>query len=270
MRTDSQAAPGSLGCACEIHLPLVPGGQRASRFGAGTAGHRAMDGEHLPGAAAGEPAPAGVLEVAGSAMACVAGNIGHMRAPPQLTPVSAAAPDQGDVCSFDLNANLTQTTPPPAPAGGGTWAAAAPPAAGEVSPRSHSIILADDHPSVRNGLKKLLTQHPGFDVVGEAGDGLAAIELVTRLRPDLLICDLSMPGLHGLEVTRRALAASTGTRVIVLSVHADEPYLVQALGCGASGYVLKSASSDHLLDAIRAALSGGRYLSPPFPPALLG
>ncbi len=116
----------------------------------------------------------------------------------------------------------------------------------------------------------MLAQHPEFEVIGEAGDGLAALELVTQLRPDLLICDLSMPGLHGLEVTRRTRSASAGTRVIVLSVHADEPYLVQALGCGASGYVLKSAGSEHLFSAIDAALHGLRYLSPPFTLAMLG
>lgn len=203
-------------------------------------------------------------------MACAAANNGRMLAHTQLRPASAAAPDRVDACSFDPNANLTQTTPPPAPAGGGTWAEAPVRAFGGVSSRSHTIVLADDHPSVRSGLTKLLAQHPGLDVVGEAGDGLAAIELVTRLRPDLLICDLSMPGLHGLEVTRRVLAASTGTRVIVLSAHADEPYLVQAQGCGASGYVLKSASAEHLLGAIRAALNGERFLSPPFPPVLPG
>jgi DNA-binding NarL/FixJ family response regulator len=78
-----------------------------------------------------------------------------------------------------------------------------------------------------------------------------------------------MPGLHGLELTRRTRSASAGTRIIVLSVHADEPYLVQALDCGASGYVVKGTSSEHLLRAIRAALNGQRYLSPPFPAALL-
>jgi DNA-binding NarL/FixJ family response regulator len=106
-------------------------------------------------------------------------------------------------------------------------------------------------------------------VVGEAGDGRAALELVARLQPDLLICDLSMPGLHGLEVTRQSRTVCAGTRVIVLSVHAEEPYLVQALGFGASGYVLKCSSSEHLLGAIRAALNGERYVSPPFAPTLL-
>ena len=183
---------------------------------------------------------------------------------------SVPAPGRGRSCSFDPNANLTQTPPPPVPAGGGTRVELAQRQESESPPRSHTIVLADDHPSVRCGLKRVLAQHPEFEVVGEAGDGLAALALINNLHPDLLICDLSMPGLHGLELTRRTRSASAGTRIIVFSVHADEPYLVQALGCGASGYVLKSASSVHLFNAMRAALNGLRYLSPPFTPALLG
>jgi DNA-binding NarL/FixJ family response regulator len=170
---------------------------------------------------------------------------------------------------FDPHANLTQTKPPSAPVDGGEFASQTDrrPAGAEQS--RHSVVLADDHPSVRHGLRKLLDQQQDFEVVGEAGDGLAALDLVTRFRPDLLICDLSMPRLHGLDLTQSVRRICPATEVVILSVHADEPYLLRALELGASGYVLKSASSGHLLKAIRAAVRGERYLSPPFPASLL-
>jgi DNA-binding NarL/FixJ family response regulator len=93
--------------------------------------------------------------------------------------------------------------------------------------------------------------------------------LVTRLRPALLICDLSMPGMHGLQLTQSVRTSCPLTRVVILSVQSDEPYVVRGLQAGASGYVVKSASSRHLLAAIRAAVRGERYLSPPLPSSLL-
>lgn len=171
--------------------------------------------------------------------------------------------------SFDPHANPTQRRPPSAPADGGQFASQPHPQAIDPSKSRHGVVLADDHASVRNGLKKLLAQQQDFEVVGEAGGGLEALDLVTRFRPALLICDLSMPGLHGLDLTQSVRTLCPATRVVILSVHADEPYLLRALEFGASGYVLKSASVGHLLAAMRAAVRGERYLSPPFPASLL-
>src|SRR5690349_12526434 len=106
-----------------------------------------------------------------------------------------------------------------------------------------TIVLADDHPIVRQGLRALLQAEPGFRVVGETGDGLQAAHLVERLKPDVLIIDLMMPGLSGLEVIRQVHKRAPATRAIVLSMHSDEAYILQALNNGAAGYVLKDALS---------------------------
>lgn len=126
-----------------------------------------------------------------------------------------------------------------------------------------SIVLADDHQVVRQGLHALLEAERGFSVVGEASDGLAAISLVERLKPDVLVVDLMMPGLNGQEVTRRACKLSPKTRIVVLSMHSSEPYVMEALRNGAAGYVLKDASSADLIHAVREVMAGRRYLSPP-------
>src|SRR6476646_4817160 len=96
-----------------------------------------------------------------------------------------------------------------------------------------TIVLADDHPIVRQGMRGLPETEPGFVVVGEAGDGREAVELVERLTPDIAILDLMMPDLNGLEVTRRALKLSSRTRVVILSMYADEPHVLEALQAGA-------------------------------------
>ena len=126
-----------------------------------------------------------------------------------------------------------------------------------------AIVLADDHHVVRQGLRALLETEPGFRVVGEAGDGLEAIRLVERLQPHVLVVDLMMPALSGLEVTRQAAQRAPGTRVVVLSMHADEAYVLEALRHGAVGYVLKDSSASDLVRAVHKAARGRRYLSPP-------
>lgn len=126
-----------------------------------------------------------------------------------------------------------------------------------------SIFLADDHPIVRQGLRMLLDAEPGFNVIGESGDGLEAAEIVERLKPDVLIVDVMLPGLSGLDVTRHVRKRAPATRVIVLSMYDNEAYVIQALKNGAMGYVLKDALSDQILEAIREAVEGRRYLSPP-------
>ena len=126
-----------------------------------------------------------------------------------------------------------------------------------------SVVLVDDHQVLRQGLRALLEAEREFNVVGDAGDGLAAISLVDRLKPDVLVVDLMMPGLNGQEVTRRARKLSPKTHIVVLSMHASEPYVMEALRNGAAGYVLKDASCADLIHAVREVMAGRRYLSPP-------
>lgn len=126
-----------------------------------------------------------------------------------------------------------------------------------------TVVLADDHPIVRQGLRTLLEGEGSCRVVGEAADGLTALELIARLRPDVAILDLRMPDLDGLEVARRSQERTPGTRVIVLSMHADEPYVLDALRYGVAGYVLKGAATTDLVAAVQAAMAGRRYLSAP-------
>ena len=125
-----------------------------------------------------------------------------------------------------------------------------------------NVLLADDHPIVRQGLRNLLASEQDFRVIGEASDGLKAIELVNALRPDVLVVDLMMPLLNGLEVIRRAKHDLPGLRVIVLSMQNADAYVVDALKSGASGYVLKDTGPAELIQAIRDVVAGQRYLSP--------
>lgn len=126
-----------------------------------------------------------------------------------------------------------------------------------------SIVLADDHQVVRHGLRVLLESEPTFSIVGEASDGLEAVDMLERLRPDVIVLDLMMPGMNGLEVTRQAAQRSPNTNVVILSMYSNEAYVLEALRAGAKAYVLKSATSDELIRAIRQVVSGRRYLSPP-------
>ena len=131
------------------------------------------------------------------------------------------------------------------------------------------VLLADDHPIVRQGLRNLLSSEKDFKVVGEASDGLSALELVDKERPDVLVVDMMMPGLHGLEVIRRAKHNQPGLRIIVLSMQNADAYVVDALKLGASGYVLKDTGPAELVQAIRDVVAGQRYLSPAISDRLL-
>ncbi len=124
-----------------------------------------------------------------------------------------------------------------------------------------TIILADDHQILRQGLRKLLEEEPGFHIIGETGDGIEATQLVERLKPDILVVDMIMPGLNGLDVIRSVRQRSEYTRIIVLSMHANEAYVVEALRQGASGYLLKESSSTELIRAVREVVAGRRYLT---------
>lgn len=126
-----------------------------------------------------------------------------------------------------------------------------------------TIVLADDHPIVRLGLRTLLATELDFTVIGEAEDGKEAVDMVTRLKPDVLISDLIMPRLSGLDVVRLAHQQAPHTRVIIFSVHTDEPHVLEALRAGAAGYVIKATSTIHLVQAVREVVAGQRYLSPP-------
>jgi DNA-binding NarL/FixJ family response regulator len=127
----------------------------------------------------------------------------------------------------------------------------------------YSVVLADDHLVVRQSLKRLLGQHADLQLVGEADNGRETLSLVKLWQPDLLVTDLMMPGMNGLELTRRVRLSFPATRVLVVSVNGDEPYVARAFRCGANGFVLKTACGRHLVAAARAVLAGRRYVSPP-------
>jgi two-component system, NarL family, response regulator NreC len=133
----------------------------------------------------------------------------------------------------------------------------------DKTPDPITIVLADDHQVVRQGLRALLDAEPEFQVVGEAGDGLQAIKRVELLSPQILVLDLMMPGLNGLDVTPQIKKCSPHTRVVILSMYSNEAYVLEALNSGASAYVLKDSSSGDLVHAVREAAAGRRYLSPP-------
>lgn len=124
-----------------------------------------------------------------------------------------------------------------------------------------TIALADDHHVVRQGFKALLESEKDFKLVGEAADGLEAVRIVEEQKPNILVLDLMIPRLHGLEVVRHLRKSAPDTRVIILSMHADEPYVMEALRNGACGYVLKDATATDLVQAVRTVAEGRRYLS---------
>lgn len=125
-----------------------------------------------------------------------------------------------------------------------------------------SIILVDDHQIVRQGIRALLDREPDFRVISEGSDGEEALQLVQQYKPDVLVVDLLMPGMNGLEVTRQVSQKNPCTRVIVLSMHSHPPYVLESLRNGASGYVLKTSGADELARAIREVVGGQTYISP--------
>ena len=132
-----------------------------------------------------------------------------------------------------------------------------------------NIILADDNRTIRKGLKVLLGSEPDFEVVAEAENGLQALEIVNLLKPDVLVLDLMMPGLSGLEVIRSLVKDTPQTLIVVLSMHANEAYVSEALRCGAKAYILKESPPEELLKAIRSILHNICYLSPPLSDAAI-
>jgi DNA-binding NarL/FixJ family response regulator len=127
----------------------------------------------------------------------------------------------------------------------------------------NTVILADDHDVVRRGIRSILEADGNYKVVTEVADGLSAVQAVEKLKPTLLFLDLSMPRLHGLEALRQVRTASPNTKVLVLSMHNDEPYVIEALRAGAMAYILKGSESTEIARAIAEVAAGRRYLSAP-------
>jgi two-component system response regulator NreC len=126
-----------------------------------------------------------------------------------------------------------------------------------------SILLADDHPVVRQGIQAVLERERDFLIVGGAADSLEATRLTEQLKPNVLVLDITMPGLNGLEALPILRKSSPQTRIVVFSMHNSSAFIAQALRNGAIGYVLKGSSEDSLVSAVRAAAAGRRFLSPP-------
>ena len=132
----------------------------------------------------------------------------------------------------------------------------------ESDPQPIQVILAEDHTIVREGLRALLAGQADICVVGEAADGRGAVELARRLRPQVVVMDLTLPQLNGVDATRRIIAECPRTRVLVLSMHLGEEYVRPAVRAGASGYLVKGAGLSDLTAAIRAVAAGGAFFSP--------
>lgn len=124
------------------------------------------------------------------------------------------------------------------------------------------ILLCDDHAVIRRGLRLVLEQHEDFEVVGEASDGREAVQKAEELKPDIVVLDITMPNMNGIEAARQITAKQPAISIIVLSMHADEAFVLKALKAGARGYVLKEASEGDLVQAIRCVSEGKSFFSP--------
>jgi DNA-binding NarL/FixJ family response regulator len=131
------------------------------------------------------------------------------------------------------------------------------------------ILLADDHTIIRSGLKLLLEQQPDFKVVAEASDGREAVQLVSKLRPDVVILDIGMPNLNGIEATRQIVSEDPKAQVVILSMHSDEGYVLRALKAGARAYILKNSAEADLIRAVRFVAEGKSFFSPAISKMLL-
>ncbi len=130
------------------------------------------------------------------------------------------------------------------------------------SPKRITVLLAEDHRIVREGLRKLLEAERDIEVVGEAATGRQAVEMTQKLRPAVVVMDIAMPRLNGLEATRRILMALPDTRVLILSAHSDDAYVERVMELGAVGYLIKQTSARYLTEAIREVRKGNAFFSP--------
>lgn len=132
----------------------------------------------------------------------------------------------------------------------------------------YRIVLADDHAMFRRGVKRIIQENEELEVIGEAGDGLQLLEIIKKSAPDMVVLDVSMPNLRGLEATREIKMTSPGIKVIILTMHKDKEYLYHALSAGAEGYLLKEDADEELFSAIKTIRQGGTYISPLLAPLL--
>jgi len=146
-------------------------------------------------------------------------------------------------------------SPGPSLDGGGTLK-------GEMSANATTIVLADDHALVREGTRQILAGQSDLTVVGEASRGEDAVRMVLELRPLVVLMDMRMPGINGIEATRQILAQAPDTKVIIVSAHEDEDYVREALAAGVAGYILKTAPARELVEGVRAVAAGSLVLSP--------
>jgi DNA-binding NarL/FixJ family response regulator len=135
--------------------------------------------------------------------------------------------------------------------------------------RKTRILLADDHKLMRSGLKALIEQQPDLAVVGEADDGRQAVALAVSLKPDLLVMDIGMPNLNGIEAAHQITQANPATAIVILSMHSDESYVLRALKAGAKGYLLKDSAESDLIRAVHAVAGGKSFFSPAVSKVLL-
>jgi DNA-binding NarL/FixJ family response regulator len=133
---------------------------------------------------------------------------------------------------------------------------------GTIMSPKYRIVIAEDHTILREGLRALLSSSPDFDIVGEAEDGREAIRCVEKLKPNLVLTDLSMPRMNGMDAIREIRRRAPETKILVLTVHKTEEYILATLKAGADGYLLKDSTHAELLAAVRHVLSGKHYLSP--------
>jgi two-component system response regulator NreC len=131
------------------------------------------------------------------------------------------------------------------------------------------LLLADDHTLVRQGLRKILEERPEWDVVAEAGEGRTAVSRTVELEPDVAILDIGMPQLNGIEATRQIVRRTSKVRVLILSMHADEAYVTEAIRAGAAGYILKDSAGSDLINAVVALSTGKSFFSPPVAKVML-
>ncbi len=127
----------------------------------------------------------------------------------------------------------------------------------------HQVVICDDHAIFREGIKQVLAANPRLEVVGEAATGVEALALIKRLKPELVITDITMPEMSGIDLTREVARELPRTRVVILSVHSRKTFIMEALKAGARGYVLKDSAGEKLLDAVEAVLGGDCYLDSP-------